>query len=197
MATVQRFYKRQFLQNGVTIVNGKGRDGPPDAAAQQSRETAHRSRKRVAFIFPAAADRGTAANTASTESQHDIDATTQDFGSLQIAGWKRLLDHTSIWLSFALADGHGYGRHMDSSASPGPLYRQERWLPRTPLHDLEVQNDEVNVETQTTRVFERLMQADCPMTKLTAEIDGLSAAGVFFVRSADELPQIFNVFAER
>ncbi len=189
------------LQNGVTIVNGNSRECLPDATTQQSLRNGLTDRaSELPFIFPAAADLrgGTAANTASTESQRDIDATTQDVGSAQIPRWKSRLDHACIWLSSPLwLTAMGLVSTWILLASPGPLlFRQERIGYRgRRFKILKFRTMKINVETQTHEgYFERLMQTDCPMTKLDCRDARLIRGGAILrALGLDELPQLFNV----
>ena len=114
-------------------------------------------------------------------------------------GWKSALDITCIllslpvWLPLMILL-----MLVTRIASPGPIfYRQERvgfggrhffiWKFRTM---------KLSAETQThERYFEKLMQVDCPMTKLDAYGDPRLAPFGRILRASglDELPQIFNV----
>jgi lipopolysaccharide/colanic/teichoic acid biosynthesis glycosyltransferase len=189
------------LQSGVAIVNGNSRECLQVPTAEQSLSDGLTNRaSELPFIFPAADLRGgTAADTAPAESQRDIDATTADVVSTQIAGWKRLLDHTCIWLTSPLwlAVMVMVGTWI-LLVSPGPLfYRQERvgYRGRRFLI-LKFRTMNVNVETQSHEgYFERLIQADCPMTKLDVSGDRRLIRGGRILRALglDELPQIFNV----
>ena len=82
--------------------------------------------------------------------------------------------------------------------SPGPLlYRQERVGYRgRRFIILKFRTMHVNAETKGHEgYFERLMQADCPMTKLDICGDSRLISGGRILRALglDELPQIFNV----
>ena len=83
------------------------------------------------------------------------------------------------------------------SASPGPLlYRQDRVGHHgRRFRILKFRTMKVNVETKCHEgYFERLMQTDCPMTKLDGYDSRLIRGGRFLRALAlDELPQIFNV----
>jgi lipopolysaccharide/colanic/teichoic acid biosynthesis glycosyltransferase len=120
-------------------------------------------------------------------------------GSILRPGWKSALDITCIllslpvWLPLMILL-----MLVTRIASPGPIfYRQERvgfggrhffiWKFRTM---------KLSAETQThERYFEKLMQVDCPMTKLDAYGDPRLAPFGRILRASglDELPQIFNV----
>ena len=82
-------------------------------------------------------------------------------------------------------------------ASPGPLlYRQERIGYRgRRFMILKFRTMKINVETQTHEgYFQRLMQADCPMTKLDCHDARLIRGGrILRALGLDELPQLFNV----
>ena len=116
-----------------------------------------------------------------------------------IPRWKRILDLTwifltlPVWLPLMILL-----MLVTRIASPGPIfYRQERigfggrhffiWKLRTMKLSAETQAHE--------RHFERLMQVDCPMTKLDVCGDPRLAPFGRILRASglDELPQIFNV----
>jgi exopolysaccharide production protein ExoY len=82
-------------------------------------------------------------------------------------------------------------------ASPGPLlYRQERiGYRRRRFMILKFRTMKINVETQTHEsYFERLMQDNCPMTKLDCHDARLIRGGrILRALGLDELPQLFNV----
>jgi len=119
--------------------------------------------------------------------------------SAKIPGWKRLLDLTCIlltlpiWLTAMVLVGAWI-----LAASPGPvLYRQERVGYRNRrFMILKFRTMRMNVETKSHEgYFERLMQTDCPMTKLDTCGDARLIRGGRILRALglDELPQIFNV----
>jgi lipopolysaccharide/colanic/teichoic acid biosynthesis glycosyltransferase len=83
-------------------------------------------------------------------------------------------------------------------ASPGPVfYRQKRvGLGGRHFFIWKFRTMKLSAETQThEHYFEKLMQADCPMTKLDAQGDPRLAPFGRILRASglDELPQIFNV----
>ena len=83
-------------------------------------------------------------------------------------------------------------------ASPGPLlYRQQRIGYRgRHFMILKFRTMHVNAETKSHEgYFEKLMQSDCPMTKLDICGDARLIRGGRILRALglDELPQIFNV----
>jgi lipopolysaccharide/colanic/teichoic acid biosynthesis glycosyltransferase len=83
-------------------------------------------------------------------------------------------------------------------ASPGPIfYRQKRvGLGGRHFFIWKFRTMKLSAETQThEHYFEKLMRADCPMTKLDAYRDPRLAPFGLIMRASglDELPQIFNV----
>jgi lipopolysaccharide/colanic/teichoic acid biosynthesis glycosyltransferase len=116
-----------------------------------------------------------------------------------IPTWKRLLDltlislTTPIWLSTM-----GVVSLWILIVSPGPLlYRQERIGYRgRRFMILKFRTMHVNSETLSHEgYFERLMQSNCPMTKLDSCGDARLIHGARILRALglDELPQLFNV----
>lgn len=117
----------------------------------------------------------------------------------EIPRWKRLLDLTCILLTLPLwlAAMTLVGVWI-LLASPGPLlYRQERVGYRgRSFMILKFRTMHVNADTERHEgYFEKLMQADCPMTKLDICGDARLIRGARILRALglDELPQIFNV----
>jgi exopolysaccharide production protein ExoY len=113
--------------------------------------------------------------------------------------WKRLLDSSLIsltipvWLSLM-----GFVSLWLLIVSPGPLlYRQERIGYRgRRFMMLKFRTMHVNSETLSHEgYFEKLMQSNCPMTKLDSCGDARLIRGGRFLRALglDELPQLFNV----
>ena len=90
--------------------------------------------------------------------------------STQMPAWKRVLDHTCICLTAPLwLTVMALVSFWILLASPGPLlFRQERVGYRgRRFMILKFRTMKINAETQIHEgYFERLMQADCPMTKL-------------------------------
>ena len=116
----------------------------------------------------------------------------------EIPRWKRLLDLTCICLSFPLwSTVMTLVSAWILLASPGPLlFRQERIGYRARrFMILKFRTMKINVETQTHEgYFERLMQSDCPMTKLDCRDARLIRGGrILRALGLDELPQLFNV----
>jgi exopolysaccharide production protein ExoY len=116
----------------------------------------------------------------------------------QIPRWKRLLDLSCFWLT---APFWFTVMTLVSTwillVSPGPLlFRQERIGYRgRRFMILKFRTMNINAETRVHEgYFERLMQIDCPMTKLDRE-DGRLIRGGRPLRALglDELPQLFNV----
>ena len=117
---------------------------------------------------------------------------------LRIPRWKRILDLTCIAITFPFwAAAMVVVSVWILLASPGPLlYRQDRVGYRgRRFRILKFRTMKVNVETKCHEgYFERLMQTDCPMTKLDGCDSRLIRGGRFLRALAlDELPQIFNV----
>ena len=116
-----------------------------------------------------------------------------------IPNWKRLLDLTFIfltmpfWLSTMIL-----ASIWILIVSPGPLlYRQERigYRARRFLI-LKFRTMRLNAETLSHEgYFEKLMQSNCPMTKLDSRGDARLICGGRILRALglDELPQLFNV----
>ena len=116
-----------------------------------------------------------------------------------IPNWKRLLDLTFIfvtmpfWLSAMILVSIWV-----RIVSPGPLlYRQERigYRARRFLI-LKFRTMRLNAETLSHEgYFEKLMQSNCPMTKLDSRGDARLICGGRILRALglDELPQLFNV----
>lgn len=113
--------------------------------------------------------------------------------------WKRVLDVAFVlvtlplWLPVIILV-----MAWITIASRGPVFfRQERIGYRRRLFMIfKFRTMHVNAETQThAEYFFRLMEEDCPMTKLDAAGDPRLIAGGRFLRASglDELPQIFNV----
>jgi lipopolysaccharide/colanic/teichoic acid biosynthesis glycosyltransferase len=116
-----------------------------------------------------------------------------------IPTWKRCLDLSliivtvPIWLSAMLVVSAWI-----RTVSPGPLfYQQERigyWGRRFMI--LKFRTMHVNAETLSHEdYFERLMQSNCPMTKLDVCGDARLIRGgrILRVLGLDELPQLLNV----
>jgi exopolysaccharide production protein ExoY len=117
----------------------------------------------------------------------------------QIPRWKRILDLTvvllslPIWLILMVMV-----TVWIKAVSPGPIfYRQERvGYRRRRFMIFKFRSMKVNVETQThERHLERLMQSNCPMTKLDASGDPrvIPFGRLLRATGLDELPQLFNV----
>lgn len=113
--------------------------------------------------------------------------------------WKRAFDcfvialAAPLWLPVMLIIMLGI-----KLSSPGPIfYRQERIGYRGRRFMIsKFRTMKVNVETRVHETyFERLMQANVPMTKLDANGDPRLISCGRFLRAAglDELPQLFNV----
>src|SRR6266446_5449322 len=113
--------------------------------------------------------------------------------------WKRVLDVTCVlvtlpfWLPLIVLV-----MAWIAIASRGPVFfRQERvGYRRNPFMIFKFRTMHVNADTQThAEYFFRLMEEDCPMTKLDAAGDPRLITGGRFLRASglDELPQIFNV----
>lgn len=119
--------------------------------------------------------------------------------SIQIPRWKRILDLTCVLLSLPLwLVLMVLVTLWIKLVSPGPIfYRQERiGYRRKRFMVLKFRSMKVNAETQThEQHLERLMQTDCPMTKLDATGDPrvIPFGRLLRATGLDELPQIFNI----
>jgi exopolysaccharide production protein ExoY len=136
--------------------------------------------------------------TVSNEDQPKLSPEVGQAGDFRIPRWKRLLDlgcillAAPLWLTvMALVSS------WILLASPGPLlYRQARIGYRgRRFMILKFRTMKINVETQIHEgYFQRLMQADCPMTKLDCHDARLIRGGrIIRALGLDELPQLFNV----
>jgi len=124
---------------------------------------------------------------------------TESARNLQFPRWKRILDLTCIaitlpcWLPLMFLVALGI-----KILSPGPvLFRQERVGYRgRRFVCLKFRSMKANAETEThERYLEKLMQTDCPMTKLDTEGDPrlIPLGRIFRATGLDELPQVINV----
>jgi len=129
--------------------------------------------------------------------EHDTDDRYDE--AAQIPRWKRLVDLTCILVTLPVwLATMGLVSVWIHFVSPGPLlYRQERVGYRgRRFMILKFRTMHVNAETTCHEgYFEKLMQADCPMTKLDICGDARLIRGGRILRAIglDELPQIFNV----
>ncbi len=117
----------------------------------------------------------------------------------RIPRWKRALDLICIALALPVwLAAMALAALWILAVSPGPLlYRQERvgYFGRRFLI-LKFRSMKANADTRTHEDYlARLIQTDCPMTKLDAAGDRRLIPGGRFLRAMglDELPQIFNV----
>jgi lipopolysaccharide/colanic/teichoic acid biosynthesis glycosyltransferase len=116
-----------------------------------------------------------------------------------IPTWKRLLDLSLIFLTSPVwLSTMGFVSLWILMVSPGPLlYRQERIGYRgRRFMILKFRTMHVNSETISHEgYFEKLMQNNCPMTKLDVRGDARLIRGGRILRALglDELPQLFNV----
>jgi lipopolysaccharide/colanic/teichoic acid biosynthesis glycosyltransferase len=117
----------------------------------------------------------------------------------ELPRWKRVFDVTCVlmtlpfWLPLIVLV-----MVWIAISSRGPVFfRQKRvGYRRRPFMLFKFRTMHVNAETQIhAEHFFRLMEKDCPMTKLDAAGDPRLIAGGRFLRASglDELPQIFNV----
>jgi exopolysaccharide production protein ExoY len=119
--------------------------------------------------------------------------------STEFPRWKRILDISCILLTLPCWSTLMICATLWIKAvSPGPIfYRQERVGYRAKRFRMsKFRTMKVNVETVShERHLERLMQANCPMTKLDAFGDGRIIRGGRILRATglDELPQLFDV----
>ena len=179
-------------QNGVALVNGSRRRLLVEGVGEPSFDTAiDGGREFPSTSSPAALPAG-AANPTEIITQADQTVTAY------IPRRKRFLDLTCISLTFPIwLTAMGLVSTWILLASPGPLlYRQERIGYRgRRFKILKFRTMKINVETQTHEgYFERLMQTDCPMTKLDCRDARLIRGGAILrALGLDELPQLFNV----
>jgi exopolysaccharide production protein ExoY len=126
-------------------------------------------------------------------------ASEPDTSSAELPRWKRVFDVTCvlltlpIWLPITVMV-----MVWIAIASRGPVFfRQKRvGYAGHPFMIFKFRTMHVNADTQThAEYFFRLMEEDCPMTKLDAAGDPRLIVGGRFLRASglDELPQIFNV----
>jgi len=183
------------------MLNGNGRqflmDGARERALGDSRTDGGCELSSI-LSSPTAPPPGTEAGTAPSKDQPKIVPEEADAGTAQIPRWKRLLDLTCIWLTFPLwLTVMAFVSAWILLASPGPLlFRQERIGYRgRRFMILKFRTMKINVETQTHEgYFQRLMQTDCPMTKLDRQDVRLIRGGrILRALGLDELPQLFNV----
>jgi lipopolysaccharide/colanic/teichoic acid biosynthesis glycosyltransferase len=189
------------FQNDVPMLNGNGRqflvDGAPERALGDSRINAGCELPSI-LSSPTAPLPGKEAATAPSKDQLKTVPEEAEAATAQIPRWKRLLDLACITLTFPLwLTVMALVSTWILLASPGPLlYRQERigYRGRRFLI-LKFRTMKINVETQTHEgYFERLMQTDCPMTKLDCHDARLIRGGrILRALGLDELPQLFNV----
>jgi exopolysaccharide production protein ExoY len=117
----------------------------------------------------------------------------------EIPYWKRVLDIGCILLSLPLWLTIMIGIALwIKTASPGPIfYWQERvGYQGRRFRMLKFRTMKVDVDTLChEHHLERLIQSNCPMTKLDASGDPRIIRGGRIIRAAglDELPQLFNV----
>ena len=182
-------------QNGVALVNGSRRRFLVEGVGERSFDTAiDGGREFPSTSSPAALPAGAATAANPTE----IIAQAGQTATACIPRRKRLLDLTCISLAFPIwLTAMGLVSTWILLASPGPLlYRQERIGYRgRRFKILKFRTMKINVETQTHEgYFERLMQTDCPMTKLDCRDARLIRGGAILrALGLDELPQLFNV----
>ena len=175
------------------MINGNGRHSFPDPVAEASQVSA--SRARELSPTPASLHFGEAMRAVPSASHANDAAPT---GSAQMPAWKPLLDQTCICLTAPLwLTVMALVSIWILIASPGPLlFRQERVGHRgRRFMILKFRTMKINAETRVHEgYFERLMQADCPMTKLDRG-DARLIRGGRSIRALglDELPQLFNV----
>ena len=189
-------------QNVVATVNGNGRHFVPDGAGERS--FGH-SRIDGACELPSAAPARRICPPASSDRRFQAKIS-RDYCRSSVANRNRsdspleapsrphlhLRSAFRFWLTaMALVST------WILLASPGPLlYRQERIGYRgRRFMILKFRTMKINVETQTHEgYFERLMQTDCPMTKLDCRDARLIRGGrILRALGLDELPQLFNV----
>jgi exopolysaccharide production protein ExoY len=183
------------------MVNGNGRqflmDGARERALGDSRINAGCELSSI-LSSPTAPPPGKEAATAPSKDELKTVPEEAEAATAQVPRWKRLLDLACITLTFPLwLTVMALVSTWILLASPGPLlYRQERIGYRgRRFMILKFRTMKINVETQTHEgYFERLMQTDCPMTKLDCHDARLIRGGrILRALGLDELPQLFNV----
>jgi exopolysaccharide production protein ExoY len=188
-------------QNGVPRVHGNSRQFLLDDAGERtlgvSRINGGCDLSPI-LSSPTAPPPGKEARTAPSKDQAQIVPEEAEAGTAQIPRWKRLLDLACISLTFPVwLTVMALVSTWTLLASPGPLlYRQERIGYRgRRFMILKFRTMKINVETETHEgYFERLMQANCPMTKLDCHDARLIRGGrILRALGLDELPQLFNV----
>ena len=188
-------------QNAFPTVNGNGRHFLPDGAGE--RPFGHSridGSCELSSADPSPADLPAGQLMPALPSQDQPRLFPQAWRNetAEIPRWKRLLDLTCICLSFPFwSTAMTFVSAWILLASPGPLlFRQERIGYRERrFMILKFRTMKINVETQTHEgYFERLMQSDCPMTKLDCRDARLIRGGrILRALGLDELPQLFNV----
>jgi lipopolysaccharide/colanic/teichoic acid biosynthesis glycosyltransferase len=190
-----------FSENYVPMVNGNGRqilmDGARERALGDSRINVGCELSSI-LSSPTAPPPGKEAATAPSTDQLKTIPEEAEAATAQIPRWKRLLDLACITLTVPLwFTVMALVSTWILLASLGPLlYRQERIGYRgRRFMILKFRTMKINVETQTHEgYFERLMQTDCPMTKLDCHDARLIRGGrILRALGLDELPQLFNV----
>jgi len=188
-------------QNGVAMVNGNSRqfllDDANERSLGHSRINGGYELSSIPFS-PAPPPPDKEAGIAPSEHQPNAVPEEAEAGTAQIPRWKRLLDLACIWLTFPFwLTVMALVSTWILLASPGPLlYRQERiGYRRRRFMILKFRTMKINVETQTHEgYFERLMQTNCPMTKLDCHDARLIRGGrILRALGLDELPELFNV----
>jgi lipopolysaccharide/colanic/teichoic acid biosynthesis glycosyltransferase len=183
------------------MLNGNGRqflmDGARERALGDSRINVGCELSST-LSSPTASPPGKEAATAPSKDQLNTAPEEAEAGTAQILRWKRLLDLACVTLTFPLwLTVMALVSTWILLASPGPLlYRQERiGYRRRRFMILKFRTMKINVETQTHEsYFERLMQDNCPMTKLDCHDARLIRGGrILRALGLDELPQLFNV----
>lgn len=178
--------------NSFGLINGNGRHSFPDALAETSEVPTSRARElspaSPGFQFAEAIRPVPPVDHANGDAQTNA----------QIPRWKRILDLTCIWLTAPLwCTVMALISLWILLVSPGPLlFRQERVGYRgRRFRILKFRTMRINAETQVHEgYFERLIQADCPMTKLDRQDARLIRGGrPLRALGLDELPQLFNV----
>jgi exopolysaccharide production protein ExoY len=188
-------------QNGVPSLNGNSRQSFLDDAGERALGVSRINgggESSSILSSPTASPPGKEAGTAPSKDRPKIVPEEAEAGTAQIPRWKRLLDLACISLTFPLwSTVMALVSTWILLASPGPLlYRQERIGYRgRRFMILKFRTMKINVETQIHEgYFERLMQIDCPMTKLDCHDVRLIRGGrILRALGLDELPQLLNV----
>jgi lipopolysaccharide/colanic/teichoic acid biosynthesis glycosyltransferase len=189
-------------QNGVIKVTGQNQQSPQQHTSTYCPREGYTRSTCKSYSAPySAADLrlvNAPPSVCNSEDQPKLFTEAGQTETVRIPRWKRFLDLTCIWLTFPLwVTVMAFVSAWILLVSPGPLlFRQERvGYRRRRFMILKFRTMRINVETQTHEgYFERLMQDDCPMTKLDChDVRLIRGARTLRALGLDELPQLFNV----